>query len=379
MMEESLKSLYDFNNEPSCNATNRLEDVLSILSSKNYCDFQNDFWRKFYDTFKCFDTTHPGFNFLFDGVFLDFLDKCLEYFSLLKFSEENNVSKFSSDLLFKIISKHELYKVILKHIKSVPHETSILTRFILKPAYRKLARDNKTTQVINLDLINSQLRRHWDSCQSDFSPFYRGVNTYSKDFEELHKKMQSFIELDCSFLAEQMKKDIEDFKKNFIDIYFGFNRIKLTQAALILAKVNGFTIIDNCEKQFYTKIDDASIYIDNIFFNKIIIDKNKFYSMDVSFLDSYFFIYEPKLYNFETYLNIVPSIEMKKLFIELESFESLNYKPAFDHYKVLVPTVQIKDCVQRKNFEEDLIKSNLMKSVVVGEKDGKCYFICYWN
>lgn len=377
MTEKSLDLLYNFSAEPSCKSTTRLDDLLSILKSKNY-DFPNDFWRKFYDTFKYFDPLHPGFNLLFDGVFLDFIDKCLEYFILLKSSEENNISKHSKDLLFKIISKHKLYKTILKYIKSVPQETSVLTRFTLQSGYRKLARNNKRTQVVNLDLINNQLCKYWDSCPNDFTSFYRGVNTYSKDFEELYKKMQSFVEMDCSFLAEQMKKDVEDFKKDFIDVYFGFNRIKLTQAALILAKVNDFTVLGD-DKPFYTNVPNASIYIDKKFFNKIIVKRDKFSSFDISFLDSYFFIYEPKLYNFETYLDIAPSKEMAKLFVELESFEPLNYKPAFDHYKVLVPSVQIQDFIQKQNFEENLIKSNLMKSVVIGEKDGKCYFICYWN
>ena len=149
-------------------------------------------------------------------------------------------------------------------------------------------------------------------------------------------------------------------------------------AALILAKVNDFTVLGD-DKPFYTNVPNASIYIDKKFFNKIIVKRDKFSSFDISFLDSYFFIYEPKLYNFETYLDIAPSKEMAKLFVELESFEPLNYKPAFDHYKVLVPSVQIQDFIQKQNFEENLIKSNLMKSVVIGEKDGKCYFICYWN
>ena len=84
----------------------------------------------------------------------------------------------------------------------------------------------------------------------------------------------------------------------------------------------------------------------------------------------------------------------------LESFPDAGGKPIFDHFGVIVPSVALpitaenvytfldeKGLVQVFKFQEEAVKildSTLMKggyinSIIVGEKDNKCYFLSYFT
>lgn len=61
----------------------------------------------------------------------------------------------------------------------------------------------------------------------------------------------------------------------------------------------------------------------------------------------------------------------------LEKFPPLNLHAAFDHYWVLLPTVGCGDEEERQ-FDMRWLKSQKMVGALVGEKDGKTYFVNYW-
>ncbi|MDO6575565.1 hypothetical protein, partial [Staphylococcus pasteuri_A] len=78
-------------------------------------------------------------------------------FDLIKYLENKKYSLYSKKEIFNIISSHDLYKIILKHIKDIPQNTSILTRFITNASHRKTARNKKKTQSINLEVVNKRI------------------------------------------------------------------------------------------------------------------------------------------------------------------------------------------------------------------------------
>ena len=78
----------------------------------------------------------------------------------------------------------------------------------------------------------------------------------------------------------------------------------------------------------------------------------------------------------------------------LEQFPEANNRPIFDHYGIIVPSIQYNHesfydlngmIVRHGSIDESgkaldrmLIKEKYFYPIVVGEKDGKCFFICYW-
>ena len=78
----------------------------------------------------------------------------------------------------------------------------------------------------------------------------------------------------------------------------------------------------------------------------------------------------------------------------LDNFPDANGKPIFDHYGIIVPSIQYKlnyindECNMIQNFSNSidsskaldkiLIKGKHIHPIIIGEKDGKCFFICHW-
>jgi len=110
--------------------------------------------------------------------------------------------------------------------------------------------------------------------------------------------------------------------------------------------------------------------------------------------------YEPKAYPYHevAYLaskSIIDTIE------ELETFPEANHKSIFDHYIVLVPSIYFPSISDKgiftflnpqgfKESSKDRIEANRMldmffilkkivSPILLGEKDGKCYYICEWK
>ena len=57
----------------------------------------------------------------------------------------------------------------------------------------------------------------------------------------------------------------------------------------------------------------------------------------------------------------------------LEAFPELGGKPVFDHFLVVVPGLD-----GDMAHEKELISEGRIIPVLLGERDGKCYFISYW-
>ena len=70
----------------------------------------------------------------------------------------------------------------------------------------------------------------------------------------------------------------------------------------------------------------------------------------------------------------------------LESFPDAAGKPIFDHYLILTPSFARVNIDKRGNTSVkatpnywDLIKNNECVPILLGECNGKCYFICYYS
>ena len=100
-------------------------------------------------------------------------------------------------------------------------------------------------------------------------------------------------------------------------------------------------------------------------------------------------------------LEEIASDETKSFINHLDNFPELNGKPSFDHYVVLFPTADIStggwasnfsytnDKKETKNFtnselaqktmDTELVSKGLVRPIIMGEREGKCYFISYFE
>jgi hypothetical protein len=116
----------------------------------------------------------------------------------------------------------------------------------------------------------------------------------------------------------------------------------------------------------------------------------------VTKLNSY--SYEPRVYPLHEFSDILSS-NIEKTIELLENFPDAGNKPIFDHFGIIVPGVSypapkqilyrfldesksVQSYVVRedalKALDKILIKGQYLYAILVGEKDGKCYFISYF-
>ena len=333
------------------------------------------------------DLLHPDVQSIFDGILSDdndFSKDFIELINLSKLAKQNNLNKVLP-LLSKDYFKNLLPKSLIKKIES---PSRLYLRMLKDSSDRNKLRQNKKMQNIDLQGVYSKGNYFWDSQPSSFSKFLRFDDSYLEDLEEAQKKAKRYKELGCISLEQEINKSIESFKELFKDNHFGFNRITITNAAIILAKSLGFKFTSQ------EKVNNfGSIRLES----EIKINKNFFEGINFS-IDENFFDYQPRIYPIHDFMHIA-SEDTKTSISHLESFPEAFGKPIFDHFGVIVPSISLnkdengfynfifkgmhysfedKDEAEKK-IDLILIKNEYIPSIIVGDKDGKCYFLSYFN
>jgi hypothetical protein len=197
---------------------------------------------------------------------------------------------------------------------------------------------SKRIQVLGSESFMRSLAKIWQFLPNDFAPFHKDC---SFDFSELQSHTNRLSQIGCVNLARSSSELI----KRFYDAeeFYGYKRISPVDSAMVLAK-----------KQ-------------NLFFDEIS-------GLVLIAMGSSFFRYEPKVVP----IHLIPKIPEQVM-------EKIS--DVFDNYLLVVPFLGSKVLTQDKtlgtnfpeceDFHEALGKG--VFSVLLGEREGMCYFICEWN
>jgi hypothetical protein len=369
----------------SCDfATPKLLQKLSEIDDDLLKFTLGDFGTNFKSLIEKLDINHPDIINIFEGIVSDdnqFSKDCLELLLIGKFAKSkklNNVIPVCGQQFIKSKVPRQIYKKI-----ELPFNKRSYVRFLNDPQQRSELRCLKCMQTIDLLNIHKKTDDIWDSLPDSFAKFLRFNSAYEDDIFQAERKVARYEELGCTSLAGEIKKNIELLKENS-QVYFGFNRITMTNTALILAKSLNF--------KFEVETTDS------VEICKITVPRNIFsFNFDPNFLEDDF-VFEPRVYPLHELMDIAND-SVKKIIEVLENFPDAGNKPVFDHYGVVVPGIKfplIKDelytffdesGVLRSYNERDeavrsldkiLIKRGDLCPVILGERDGKCYFISYF-
>ena len=345
------------------------------------------------------DLSHPQISNVFDGIFADnqeFSQSCRELLILANYALHDNlvcVTPYLNQFLYKE------HKPCIRKIDS-PSANRINVRFLKDPEEREQIRCSKKMQIIDLQGIYKKGKNFWESQPNNFSRFLRFDTGYQEELKKAEKKAKRYEELGCISLAEEVRRTMELFREHTECNYFGFNRITMTTASIILAKFLGFLYIES-------NGEDNIVVNRKMFYNfnpESTIEYNPYVSMvsgGITFTDrpQTPYNYEPRVYPYHEFSNIA-SDETKNIIYHLENFPDADNKPIFDHFGVIVPGVEFPlrksqfftfldktGTLQKFDTREQSLKaldSNLIKdkdiySIIIGEKDGKCYFISYFQ
>jgi hypothetical protein len=344
------------------------------------------------------DLSHPEISNVFDGILADnqeFSQSCRELLALASHARQDNlvyVTPYLNQFLYKE------HKTLIRKIDA-PSSNRINVRFLKNPEEREQVRCSKKMQIIDLQGIYKKGKSFWDSQPANFSRFMRFDTGYQEELKKAEKKAKRYEELGCISLAEEVRRTMELFREHTECNYFGFNRITMTTASIILAKSLGFA---------YMEGDGDNIIVNRkLFYNfnpESPIEFNPYVSMvsgGVTFTDRPLvpYNYEPRVYPYHEFAEVA-SEETKGIICHLENFPDVGDKPIFDHFGVIVPGIEFplrksdsftfldkSGIIQKFNTREEALKAldtNLIKDkdiypIIIGEKDGKCYFISYFQ
>jgi len=340
------------------------------------------------------ENPHPDLFSLFGGELVSdtegsFSRDMTDTLDLYAYGKAHGKSNIVLGFLKKFVAKHRMFETI-SNVMDDPEENLLNVRFVPSKASREKIRSRKRTQSINTDLIFKRGVENWDSEPKNFTSYFRGESVYQKDIEDALIRHKHFYDLGLKMMADNISASIflmQD--KNLSSQYYGFNKISLTSASIIAAKQSNykFTIPP-------TPTDDVEVV-----YPKISIDtdqfKYRFFADKLHlFDDAYVPILEfaPRIYTYQE-LREFTSSDVSKVIDYLERFPEADGHALFDHYWILVAGTNFvsdsgsdgspEEVLPRDNgtqhLDIELVKRKEIVAILVGERDGECYFISYWN
>lgn len=311
------------------------------------------------------DITHPGLAALLNGELVSrtegrFSRDALDLLKLASYAINWNLSQHVVHHLKRVISQHECFHEISREIDA-PSRNQLHVRFVPDRVERDKIRSTKKVQEVDLRILFKKGTAFWNAQPSNFGNFVRHQNRYLRELGLAKGRCQHFENLGLTSMSEEIRSSItllerKSRKENYLD----FNRITLTQAAVIIAKIIG------------CRYNDGN--------HTVSIDEDQF---DYKFKPDFPFgprsiNYQPRAYSLHELWNCA-SNEMIELVNHMESMPELGHRAAFDHYRVLVGGFDYpEDLDDNRSLDLLLLQNKFTTAILVGEKDGEFFFISHW-
>ena len=292
------------------------------------------------------DLDHPGLMSLFNGNLVKPSSnsrRVAQYMELARFAKDHNLIEVLPDIP-KMAIKH-----IDRDVRHIDKPYSQYVRLLKSKEDRDAIRRKKEIKHFDISFLAKKSAFNWEGHASNCDMYLRYSKGYEEEIEKAKKKAIRYKNLNCTTLYKEIINSITEFRTEFENNYYGFHQITVSKVAVILAKLHGVQFIPA-----------------------------PFRMTDRHPIEDIGGDYVPRIYPFheyEKYMNFFMSKTVVDIVKYLESFPAANNKPIFDHFLVVVPGL---DC--RAAFKEDdamCIKLKYVCPVLLGETEGKCYFVCY--
>lgn len=316
------------------------------------------------------DLTHPGLNKIFDGNLVSSLDESFSKYAcdalkIVSMRKDLNLSDGTIAGIRQVVQQHLYYKS-LNQIGD-PGKTPIYTRFLQSNSIRNSIRAIKKQQAINIDSICRKGMVFWEDQPCNFSCFGRNKNRFQLDIDESVIREKHFSDHGLSAMSKEIAFAAQELKnKAQEDVYYGFNPITLNSVVFILAKLMGYQfepakLVEGYASEPLIKIP-TSMFVDCAApsYN----NENTFWK------------YQPVCYSlFELRGDLLERI--KPIIDFLDAFPESGYKPIFDHYRVVVPGIVYANEALKYKLDMDMLEKRQLVGALLGETDGKHYFLSY--
>jgi hypothetical protein len=249
-------------------------------------------------------------------------------------------------------------------------------RFISDPQQREIKRRRKGFRSISIKNMNQSV---FDNEKKDFSIFVRLNDVLSIEIKKAEERGAKFSRLGYTEIQKEVLHSIEEFKKSINSDYYGFHRLSIRRAAIMLARLHDMEVLRPRERQGQSFIQFPKSLLNHYVF----LDQVRFP-----------FYYHPCVFPLWQVADKI-SEEVRAVVNYLDAFPEAGGRPIFDHFIFLVPGTEPPKSVKGFNylgaqitsstFPEALFRLNHsllinrhVAAALMGEKDGRCYFICFF-
>jgi hypothetical protein len=358
---------------------------------KDICELAlGDLGVRLYEMSDILDLNHPEIK---SGSFMtsiegeDIFEKLKQFLCLCKLAKEHQLdaitSSFSKCMTKTIFSDAKL------SLQKIQNQQQYV-RLLRDDSKREQIRSIKQIRTIDLSLPIKKFSGMWDSLSS-LEVHGRFGNYHQEQLQKITQRAEVYKQLRLESMYSEIQGYIKEFGDAFEEGYYGFQRISIALAAVILAKMHNCTLDEN---KFPPAIYMPAGNFDFDFMEgQSICFTSTGTAVQKSMPD---FTYSPMTYPIGK-LEVPEALG--KIVAHLEAFPEADGKPIFDQFVVVVPGVnphwgypacyffdksgkkrQFADGMDLKiALDTMLIKEKYIIPAVLGEKDGKCYFIGFWE
>ena len=265
----------------------------------------------------------------------DQANKTLEFLYLCEIVLKSDLTHIQEDI-YKCLSRivPDIRPILLK-LKN--HQKMV--RMFASEEKRRMLRDAKEAKMIELFSSVKRFMGIWDAIDS-LEVYARGGSYYQDQINFVKSKIDVYSKMRLTHMVAELETSLAEFNQNVDENYYGFQRVPMVVVSVLLAKMMG----GNISGSNITFPYQYRGYSDAIYYRPMACPWNSNLSTPLPNLD-----------------------KLKAVIQHLDHFPEANYKPIFDHFIVVSPNFP-----ERDGFTYQSIYA------LLGEKDGKCYFIYYW-
>ena len=345
-----------------------------------------------------------------EELFLPILDDLNNILDLYN-TTADELNKFDLDELFFEFCQYVKHKnrwfEVLKKIDS-PSSNLLNMRFVSCDEKRNKLRLNKKVQSISLTTLLSRGSGEWKVIAPDFEFFHINVNLYDGYLSKAKSKAKIYDNLGCQFLGDEVRKNSKTFETLYGVTNHGFRRITMTLAAAILSKTHSYNYSEKSKPDAFGRngneieipavinVFKSKSFLENlnsevnlcsrqVVSNGGVIDYSLLNTVSDSSVDFHPVCcdYNPRSYPLHDFLPIA-SDKVKYMIGLLESHPAVGGRPIFDSYRIITPSFILKfpgshAQLSKKLTDLILTASGIINPIILGEKNGKCYFVSYWS
>lgn len=281
------------------------------------------------------DIEHPGMHILDGQLTTDspLSKKLFQFLKVAEFAVGNNLLEVLP-CIAKMATKN-----MRKDIRSIdsPIKTGEHLRLLNNASQLSQMRRHKASAPYSMTHLFKNSMDAWSSAPSSFSMYIPNDDRYREEMARAKQRQDKYLKLGLKSFGAVIDKSIQEFEMQFSTPYYGFRRITVSKAVVIQAKLHGYC--NNTEKGVGCPPTRGSA------------------------------TYCPTIAPLWTIEDFLPD-SVKQVANHLDNFPAANGKAIFDHFILVVPS-------GLGAIDKMAMKDGRNSPVLLGEADGKCYFVSY--